>query len=221
MIVNLSGDIYEQLSLRILGWEYPPSHRLTEEGLCAEFQVSRSPVREALNMLVERGLVRKNARQGYTVRDLDLQEIKDSYDVRLVLELDVVARLCRAGVDGAVLDRMEARWTQLRDGLPALSPKAAEEDEGFHRELAEATGNRVLVRALGAIDSHIHFVRRSDITNTERLRQTCVDHLEIIAALRQKDLATVSVALRRNIEWGKTNVEAAIKDALVRAHLGR
>lgn len=221
MAANLRVDIYEQLSFRILSWEYPPSHRLTEEGLCAEFSVSRSPVREALGMLVERGLVDKNARQGYSVRRLDLEEIKESYDVRLVLEIAVVDRLLTRGTPPAVLDRLRRRWTQLRDGLPELSPHAAEEDEEFHRVLAEAAGNRVLARTLADIDSSIHFVRLSDITNTERLHQTCLDHLEILDALARGDRAAAVAALTRNIEWGKTNVETAIKDALVRAHLGR
>jgi DNA-binding GntR family transcriptional regulator len=221
MAENLSVDVYEKLSLRILKLEYPPGLRLTEEGLCAEFQVSRSPVREALNMLVERGLVRKSPRQKYAVRDLDLKEIKDAYDVRLVLELEVATRLCRSGVDSAVLDRMEARWTQIRDGLPDLSAHAAEEDEQFHRELAEATGNLVLVRALAAIESQIHFVRLSDITNIERLHKTCADHLEIINALRHQDLKNAVAAVTRNIEWAESNVEAALKDALERARLGR
>lgn len=219
--VNLSFDISENLSQRILQWEYPPGHRLTEEGLCSEFAVSRSPVREALGTLVERGLVEKSARQGYTVRRLDLDEIKESYDVRVVLERAVIDRLCEVGADPDILDALEARWVQLRDGLPALSPRAADEDEHFHRVLAEAAGNRVLARTLAEIDARIHFVRLSDITNTERLRQTCLDHLKIIDALRRRDRTTAAEALRRNIEWGKNNVETAIRDALMRAHLGR
>lgn len=217
---NLSADICETLSLRILRWEYPPRHRLTEEGLCAEFKVSRSPVREALGMLVERDLVDKNARQGYTVRRLDLDEIRESYDVRLVLETAALDWLLEKEPLPPVLDSLAARWTELRDRLPELTPKAAAEDEEFHRLLAGAAGNRVLSRTLADIDARIHFVRLSDITNPERLRQTCSDHLEILDALRRRDRTAAVEALRRNIEWGKKNVETAIKDALVRAHLG-
>ncbi len=220
MAENLSEDVYERVSLRILKLEYPPGHRLTEEGLCAEFQVSRSPVREALNRLVQRGLVRKNPRQNYAVRELDLKEIRDAYHVRLVLELEVATLLCRNGVDPAVLDHLETRWLQLRDGPPELAANAADEDEQFHRELAEATGNQVLVRALEVIDSQIHFVRHSDITNRERLRKTCADHLEILNALRRQDLKNAVVSLTRNIEWAESNVENALRDAQERARGG-
>ncbi|HCM28198.1 MAG: GntR family transcriptional regulator [Treponema sp. GWB1_62_6] len=216
---NLSVDVYDRLSERILKWEYPPGHRLTEEELCSEFAVSRSPVREALGMLAERGLVDKKARQGYTVRRLDLKEIKDLYDLRLILEIAVVEVLCLKGVGEPILDKLASRWKALLEGLPELASNAAGEDEEFHRLLAAECGNGALARTLADIDARIHFVRISDITNTERLKITCADHLEIIEALKRRDREKAVASLRRNIEWGKTNVEAAIRDALVRAHL--
>jgi len=100
-----------------------------------------------------------------------------------------------------------------------LASNAAGEDEEFHRLLAAECGNGALARTLADIDARIHFVRISDITNTERLKITCADHLEIIEALKRRDREKAVASLRRNIEWGKTNVEAAIRDALVRAHL--
>jgi len=216
---NLSGDVCTRLSDRILKWEYPPGYRLTEEELCEQFSVSRSPIREALGMLVERGLVDKKARQGYTVRRLDLREINELYDVRLVLELSVVERLCRKGLDEAIITKLERQWTEYRDNLPEMSESAAIADEEFHEILAKETGNGVLMRLLGEVDKQIHFVRFADIVNPERLKATCADHLEILEALRQRDRERASEALSRNIEWGRSNVEAAIKDALVRAHL--
>lgn len=220
MAKNLSADVYERLSERILKLEYAPGHRLTEEGLCTEFQVSRSPVREALNMLVQRGLIRKNPRQNYVVRELDVKEIRDAYHVRLVLELEVMTLLCRQGVQPALLDRLEAHWLGVRDKLPEGMAHAAEDDEKFHRELAEATGNQALARMLAAIDSQIHFVRLYDITNVDRLRRTCTEHLEILTALRRQDLKNAVISLARNIEWAEANVEGALSDVALRSRAG-
>ncbi len=216
---NLSFDVYTRLSERILKWEYPPGHRLTEEALCAEFSVSRSPVREALGMLAERGLVDKKARLGYSVRRLDLKEINEYYDVRIILEVAVVESLCRNGLEEAALKSLRSRWLELLDGLPELAPDAAAADEEFHRSLARASGNGVLCSLLAKIDSRIHFVRIADITDPDRLKTTCIDHLEIIEALGRRDVVAATATIRRNIEWGKKNVEAAIRDALIRAHL--
>jgi DNA-binding GntR family transcriptional regulator len=215
---NLSREVYASLSERILNLAYPPGHRLTEEALCAEFEVSRSPVREALGMLVENGLVDKKARHGYTVRRLDLQEIDELYDVRLVLELAVIERVCRTGMDPAELARLEAHWCRLHDQLPHMAGNLAIMDEEFHEVLARHAGNRTLQQMLDHVDKRIHFVRLADITNPDRLRTTCLDHLAILRAVRERDVAMGLAAVRRNIEWGRDNVESALKDALFRAY---
>jgi len=215
---NLSRQIYASLSERILGVHYPPGHRLTEESLCAEFGVSRSPVREALGMLVENGLVDKKARQGYSVRRLDLREIEQLYDVRLVLELAVIERVCERGMDECELARLEEYWHGLYAGLPAMGEHLADSDEEFHAILARSAGNGVLEQMLQFVDKRIHFVRLADITNPDRLETTCLDHRAILAAVRARDVAGASAAVRRNIEWGRRNVEAALKDALIRAY---
>ncbi len=216
---NLSVDVYAQLSERILRWELPPGTRLTEEGLCAEFSVSRSPVREALGQLVVAGLVIKKARHGYSVRRIDLREINELYDVRLLLERSVVDRICRNGMAEARLNELEVVWRTWKLQLPELSPLAAQADEEFHELLALESGNAVLTKLLEDIDRRIHFVRLSDITNPARFEQTCSDHLEILASIRTRDSARALAALERNIEWGRKNVEAAFKDALARAYL--
>ena len=98
---GLSASIVATLKERIVGWNYPPEHRLTELGLCREFGVSRSPVREALRALVTNGFVRKLANRGYAVRQLDLYEIQELYDLRTALELHVVEQLAAPARGGA------------------------------------------------------------------------------------------------------------------------
>src|SRR5919108_5145622 len=104
---NLSTDVFTSLKERIIRWEYAPDHRFTEEGLCEEFGVSRSPVREALRMLVENNLVEKTPHKGYSVKQLDLREIHELYDVRMALELYVIERLIQRGYP-------QKEWDALR-----------------------------------------------------------------------------------------------------------
>jgi DNA-binding GntR family transcriptional regulator len=215
---NLSGEIYNTLTTRINTWVYPPGHRLTEEDLSAEFQVSRSPVREALNMLVEASLIEKEERKGYRVRKMSLKEINDLYDTRKMLEQAVIDRVCVNVIDPEILDDLERRWKNILKSLPAMASEAALEDEKFHETLAQVAGNRVIQRILKDIDLQIHFVRLSDITDPDRLKKTCEDHLAILDALRQRDRERAKKIIRDNIEWGREKVAAALKDALARAH---
>ena len=215
---NMSVEIYDTLSKRILTWTYPPGHRFTEEEISAEFKVSRSPVREAFNMLVEADLLDKREHKGYTVRRVDIREIMELYDTRLVLELAVIHLVCKIGMDEQVRLDLMGRWQRLLDNLPQMAEESVYEDERFHETLAESSQNRVMQRMLKDIDRKIHFVRLADITDSERLKTTCIDHLEILKAIAKNDCGTAEGILRRNIEWGKEKVDSAIREALIRAH---
>jgi DNA-binding GntR family transcriptional regulator len=219
--VNLSETIYSQLSGRILRWDFLPGHRFTEEALCAEFNVSRSPIREVLHMLAENGLVEKRPKLGYSVRLLDFKEIDELYDLRLALEEFAIARLCGQGMDERRIEELLAYWTDLHARLPGTSKEVPAADEEFHETLSTFTKNEALVRALKDIDRRIHFVRLADITSSERTVTTCLEHLELLRAIRERDVAKALGALRRNIEGGRSSVERAIKEALAHAYRNR
>ena len=94
-------------------------------------------------------------------------------------------------------------------------------DERFHETLASLAGNGTLVKTLKDIDRRIHFVRLADITSLERVQSTCQEHIEILEAVRAKDVERALEALRRNIEGGRSSVERAIKEALAHAYRNR
>jgi DNA-binding GntR family transcriptional regulator len=169
-------------------------------------------------MLVENGLIDKKARHGYSVRHIDMREIDELYELRIALEIAIVERVCAKGMDSERITRLEELWKGLLDRLPELSENPADLDEEFHEILALCAGNREMQRMLRYIDKRIHFVRLADITNSDWLRTTCTDHLAILRAIRERDAAGAREAIRRNIEWGRKNVEAALKDALIRAY---
>jgi DNA-binding GntR family transcriptional regulator len=216
----LSADVFSVLKERIIRWQYAPGHRLTEEGLCEEFGVSRSPVREALRMLVENNLVDKAPHRGYNVKQLDLQEIHELYEVRMALEIYVIERLIQRGYPQKEWDGLRRTWQDLRKAAMTASSDFAARDEEFHEMLAAWTGNRTLLQQIRSIDERLHFIRMTDITTAERLRNTCEQHVRILDCIKNKDLECAREALQRNIEEGRKNVEHAIKEALARAYLG-
>src|SRR4029077_7431972 len=72
--ITISTSLIATLKERIVTWKYPPEHRLTEDALCREFGVSRSPVREALRVLATNGFVRRTANGGLPVRPGKIDE---------------------------------------------------------------------------------------------------------------------------------------------------
>lgn len=217
---NLSTDVFSVLKERIIRWEYAPGHRFTEESLCDEFGISRSPVREALRMLVENKLVEKTPHKGYSVKQLDLQEINELYDVRTALETFVIEHLAQGNYPEKDWKELYRTWQGLRKVTLTSPADFAELDEQFHEKLAGWTGNQILLQQIRSIDERLHFIRMTDITTTERLRETCKQHLRILDCIRERNVECAREALQLNIEDGRRNVETAIKEALARAYLG-
>ena len=216
---NLSTEIFTVLKDRIIRWHYATGHRFTEEGLCEEFGVSRSPIREALRMLVENNLVEKAPHKSYSVKQLDLQEIHELYDVRLALETFAIERLVQRGYPQADWEELYDIWKNLRKASMARSSEFAIRDEEFHEALAVWTGNETLLQQIRSIDERLHFIRMTDITTPERLRATGEQHLRILNCIKAKNIECAREALQTNIEEGRQNVEHAIKEALARAYL--
>ena len=217
---NLSTDVFSVLKDRIIRWEYAPGHRFTEEALCEEFGVSRSPVREALRMLVENKLVDKTPHKGYSVKQLDMQEIHELYDVRMALETFVIERLTQSDYPENEWKELYRTWQNLRKAKITDSSDFARMDEDFHERLAIWTDNHTLLQQIRSIDERLHFIRMTDITTAQRLRETCEQHLRILDCIKEKDIECARQALQNNIEDGRQNVEHAIKEALARAYLG-
>lgn len=217
---NLSTDVFTVLKERIIHWKYAPDHRFTEESLCEEFGISRSPVREALRMLVENKLVEKTPHKGYSVKQLDFQEINELYDVRTALETFVIERLAQGPFPEQEWKELYETWQGLRKVTLSNPADFAELDEKFHEKLASWTGNRILLQQIQSIDERLHFIRMTDITTTERLRETCQQHLRILDCIKERNVDCAREALQLNIEDGRKNVETAIKEALARAYLG-
>lgn len=216
---NLSAEIFTVLKNRITHWEYLPDHRLTEIGLSEEFGVSRSPIREVLQMLEEKGLVIKVPRLGYTVRQLNMDEIYELYEYRLAVESYIIERLAETGADNQLLRDLHQLWQTFITKMPEIDEEAALQDEHFHETLAKALGNSVLYQRVIEVDERLHFIRVNDITTPERWILTCKQHLLILDMIKQKDVEGARKSIKTNIQEGRENVDQAIKEALSRAYL--
>lgn len=215
---TLSASIVATLKERIIGWQYPPEHRLTEEGLCREFGVSRSPVREALRVLATNGFVRRMDNRGYAVKQVNLRELEELYEVRLALELYAIESIANRGVPAPALMSLRAVWAELAEGAPRKGEELAELDTNFHETLAALLGNETLLQQLKAINERLLVFRMIDFDKAHRIDSTCVQHLEVLDRIAAQDAEGARAAMRRNIEEGRTIVGTTIKEALARAY---
>lgn len=151
---TMASALVNALRERILGLEIPEGSQLRQDSLAAEFGVSRIPVREALLQLEGEGLVSQAAHKGYTVTSLSLDEIREVFDLRALIECDLlqraIPRLTAADVAAAraVVTRFddmlarhsqEANWGKLNWQLhaalytPAGRPRTMRVLQNLHR----------------------------------------------------------------------------------------
>jgi DNA-binding GntR family transcriptional regulator len=215
---TIGAGLIATLKERIITWQYPPEHRLTEDALCREFGVSRSPVREALRVLATTGFIRRTDNRGYAVRQVNVKEVEEMYDVRLALELYVVEMLATRGAPADALAVMTKTWKAVRRQPKRDVEELATLDARFHEGLASLLGNATLLRQLEAINERLFMFRTIDFATAKRVEGTCVQHLAILECIAAKDAEGAREELRRNIEDGRNIVGDTIKEALVRAY---
>lgn len=140
--------MYEQIVAGLTEHRIAPGTRLREERLAALFEVSRTQVRKVLQRLLHEGLVEHQPNRGVTVVAPDLQETREIFEARRLLEPWVVARLCEQcsrksalGLRRLVRDEGKALEEGDRRSAVRLSGE-------FHRALARAAGNRTIAKSM-------------------------------------------------------------------------
>ncbi|MHB9071863.1 MAG: GntR family transcriptional regulator [Sedimentisphaerales bacterium] len=197
------------------------SDPVTEIKLAKEFNVSRTPIRDALKVLEKDGIVERRQRKGVYLKEPTVKEISDLYDVRLALE-GFVAKLA---TDNATDQDIEFLMQTALDYEKAIKeedePKAREADLLFHSKLMEISGNELLTdimknfrimeqlfkvkllhkkKSSSKISPHSHLkiveaIRLQDANECERLVKSHILHKkeQVIESLLGISLSSVNV----------------------------
>lgn len=186
----------------ITAGEFVPGQRLVEPELAARIGVSRASLREAFRALEAEGLVRTERYKGVSVRRLDAEELRQSFEIRELLE-GLAARRAAASLMhepgrselAALMQKME-KAASARDGSAAYTRLNRE----FHALILDAAGSEQL-RALG---SHLRppaiaRVLHQRFLAQETVERSLAEHRVIFDALLQGDGARAEVAMRRHI----------------------
>jgi DNA-binding GntR family transcriptional regulator len=184
---------------------FDPGQRLAELELSKKLTMSRSPIREALQVLANEGLVRIVPNRGAFVVLLDPQGIEELYEVREALEVGAV-RLASARADPVGLSslRLTLKATALALEQDGGRPYPAQLD--FHARVAQLARNPVLEKMLREIDLQLRLARGRSGFNPQRARQALDDHLEIYGYLASGDRDQAAEAMRRHIRASLASV---------------
>lgn len=189
--MSLRGRIRESLSDAIISGEFAPGLMVTVPALAAEFEVSATPVREAMLDLEQRGFVTSVANKGFRVTPVSEEDLHDIVELRQLLESPIVA-----GLAGTISKTDMPKWRQQADLIIEHAEAAnltgfLEEDRVFHLGLLDLHGNHRLVPLVKELRLQTRMVRLAKMTNSPELQKSAREHHEILDLIEQGD----SVAL--------------------------
>lgn len=193
-----SQKIYEKLLKKILEFEIYPGTRVTETELASDFNVSRTPVRAALQRLAIEGHIVIQPKQGCFVRAVDIEKISNYYDVRVHLEAAAVELACENMGDDE-LDALEEIWNPARVKKSLNMDEVKSLEEAFHIEIAVASGNAVLVGYLEDVNNHIRILRRLGFPDRKSVLETFVEHYELCQLIRARNVRNARKAMIAHI----------------------
>lgn len=187
--------IYEQLRERISLLQYRPGAVLSENALAAEFGVSRTPVRSALQRLEFEGLVTSMPGVGTIVSSVDLKFLKEVYALRMKLA-ELVGDLARSRVPETTVARLRGLLQQCRAMAGEYDPEAiARLYNDFHDEMLNVIGNeplRSISNQLYYQTARIWLEIIPDLDWQREVELTCQEIAEVIEALEDEDMQAVA-----------------------------
>jgi DNA-binding GntR family transcriptional regulator len=194
--------VQEALRTAILEGRLEPGTRLRAETLADRLRSSRTPVREALLLLAQEGLVEIEPRRGATVRTFDAADLADLYEVRGLIEPHAAALAAQR-----IGEAQRARLTEIHED--SLTHDAADEDsvaalvalnEQFHRVIVEAAGSPRLTAAMSAVSGIPRVFRSSFWREPAQRAQSLFCHQELVNAIRAGRGDLAQTVMRMHIQ---------------------
>ncbi|RFA20029.1 GntR family transcriptional regulator [Subtercola boreus] len=210
----LADHVYNQLMVAFMDGRLEADEPLNIDLLSREFEVSQTPIREALVRLESTGLVVRTVLKGYRVAPLfSLGEVVELMDARLLIEPENAFRACSRSTDtlvtqlGETISELDATKHHVESEAIGQYWQA---DERFHRLIAEAAGNRFLLAAYRSLGGHVQRFRLFGGLGVSDADAAIQEHTRVLEAFRANDPAEARARMDSHICGVRTR---AIADA--------
>ena len=183
---NQTDSCYELLLERVLQGELAPGEIIKERPLAIEMGMNPATVRRAAEWLRNDGLLERIPRRGWRVTLLTLNDLRDTYEVRLLLEPRAITEALHRITDDEI-EQHEKEAKKLIDlGEQATVLERREADYQFHEAIANASGNRILAETLKPLVRKVLLVTTVGF-RYGRAARSFEEHLAILDALKSRD----------------------------------
>ena len=189
--------VYESLRDAISDGRIAAGERVPEEEIARNLGVSRTPVREALQRLQQRGLLEFGAGRGLVVAGLSQHQVLQLYAMREILEGSAARFAARHAneADVAILYRLQKELANAADDAPVLVTL----NRRFHQAIYEAAHNQYLLQTLNMLHDSLALLHNTTFRMPKRRSESDEEHRRIIVAIERRDSDGAEAAAREHI----------------------
>jgi DNA-binding GntR family transcriptional regulator len=219
--VDLNDQVYDTLRGWLITRRLSPGEKLSMHVLADQLGVSRSPVHHALTRLVSEGLMTVRPRRGYYVTPITPKVVEDAYDVRLGAELIAAER----SVDRATDEQLAELRRLMEETLPNAAPAPADNDDDnnnnewwhganrrFHDYQIDLAGNPLMSEIYRRLSVTMLMEQLLRGRLPAWLPAVSEEHVELVAAYEERDIARVQNAIRAHNATGRVLAAQALGD---------
>ncbi|HEY0756023.1 MAG TPA: GntR family transcriptional regulator [Ktedonobacteraceae bacterium] len=210
LVPSVVDHAYEEIWKRVIMIGGSKEQRLSDVTLSEQLGISRTPVRQALERLVQEGLVRSDPRRGFWTRTYTARDIHEIYELRGALELLAVRlaapRLSQGDLK-AELDELYAVKAEL-DTHPVL--RFLQIDIRFHMLITRASNNGRLIHNLSLLRSQLSMFQMQDTYYPQRMEIALNDHERVLLALLAGEIDRAEQEMAEHIQRAMEGVLADI-----------
>lgn len=199
----MNESAYEALESAIVHCDLPPGAPLVDRQLSEALDVSRTPIRDALQSLEAAGFVVRH-RGRYSVAGFDVGDVRELFQVRMLLEPPGLDGLAETWDDGQV-DELATFFDDAPEpGPPGPYEQYLERDHLFHKRIVELAGNVRIARFYAITEKQINRIRHYLAPGYEgRMQDVVHEHEQICGAIARKDLEAARRALLGHLKAGE------------------
>ena len=213
---TVTDGVYRLLVEAILYGDLASSSRLILQDLAEKYQVSLSPVREALQRLATEGFIEATPRRGYRIRKPSARHVTELWQVRVGLEItagELLIERMQATGDRSALQMMEKLQTQMESNSGMTHREHIELNTAFHKALIDGSGNQLLANFYHSIQMQLlgAWVQRGVDDWRLRLKVEGDEHRALLQALKERRTVQLAAAIRGHL--GRS-LQSAINDLL-------
>jgi GntR family transcriptional regulator, rspAB operon transcriptional repressor len=193
---SLGEQVYEAMRERIVSLQLEPGRMIYENELAEGMGVSRTPIREAIRLLVSEELLDVLPQRGTRIALISEQKVAETRFVREQLELGAFRAVSRewnpdshreARMELGRLLEEQQEAAQAGDNARFLTL-----DEAFHRTILELTGNRTLLQMVNAMRGHLNRIRYLALRQYHHMKPLVEEHVNLLEALEAGDESEIS-----------------------------